>query len=126
MSVTERQPRSERAVRRGGTHKNRRKKQPARIQKNPLTIQLRYFQTLQEISDENTKTITLPSDIGGLLSCVGFFFFHLFPYGFMPLRLAILPCDCLSLCHLLTRFSSRRGLASVQRTPTAAMTRRRR
>lgn len=35
---------------------------------NPLTIQLRYFQTLSEVASDRTSTIILPSDISGIMA----------------------------------------------------------
>jgi len=35
---------------------------------NPLTIQLRYFQTLAEVSSERSNTIILPADISGIMA----------------------------------------------------------
>jgi regulator of protease activity HflC (stomatin/prohibitin superfamily) len=35
---------------------------------NPLTIQLRYFQTLSEVSSERSSTIILPADISGIMA----------------------------------------------------------
>jgi hypothetical protein len=51
---------------------------------NPVTLQLRYFQTLTEIASEHSNTIIVPSEISGMFrSFRGTYHLSLFHFSYL-------------------------------------------